>query len=282
MIIQEAVLPISLQLALLDNEGLAWKRIFGTRRSKTLRNRARAWSKFRLWLVAYKARIWPEAIADPIAYVEEAILQGCSVSFPNEFHAALSLLEQVGRVPDDVRISEDALWISHMGSWNEELQSRGGAGRGPANPYTVAIMIALEIFVQEDHNPIFLKLVAWVMLFAIWASMRVDDIQNILPETVRLSTRGLSARLSQTKTTGPGRVHGQVRVFVKRSVSLTGINWIELGVNLLASDDLCFPRDYLVPAPNQTWMGFRNKLLEPPQLANYFRVVHEAWEAKAR
>ena len=33
------------------------------------------------------------------------------------------------------------------------------------------------------------------------------------------------------------------------------------------------PRDYLVPAPTENWQAMRKKLVEPPQLSNYFRMV---------
>ena len=42
-ILEEARLPVVSHIAMLDNPNKAWSRIFGARRSKTLRNRFRAW-----------------------------------------------------------------------------------------------------------------------------------------------------------------------------------------------------------------------------------------------
>ena len=103
--------------------------------------------------------------------------------------------------------------------------------------------------------------------------MRVDDIQCVMPETMRLSPRGFSVRMSHTKTTGPGKIHGQVHAFVHRSITLTGHDWMEEGLQLLRHESAIFPRDYLVPAPTADWHAMRKKLMEPPQLANYFKMV---------
>ena len=94
-----------------------------------------------------------------------------------------------------------------------------------------------------------------------------------MPETMRLSPRGFSLKMARTKTTGPGKIHGQIHVFVHRSVTLTGHDWIEEGMQLFRSDTAVFPRDYLVPAPTGNWQAMSKKLVEPPQLANYFRMV---------
>ena len=45
-IIKEAVLPVTVQIDLLQDPNRAWVRIFGSRRSKTLRNRLKAWQRF--------------------------------------------------------------------------------------------------------------------------------------------------------------------------------------------------------------------------------------------
>lgn len=103
--------------------------------------------------------------------------------------------------------------------------------------------------------------------------MRVDDVQNILPESLKLSTRGLTVRLARTKTTGSDKLHGQISAFVARDISITGHDWLLDGVQMFKDESAMFPRDYLVPAPNAAFTGFRKKLVEPAQLANYFRMV---------
>ena len=271
-ILEEACLPVSLQIVELEKPETAWIRIWGSRRSKTLRNRFRAWSRFRAWMIATYGLVWPKNVTQVINFVEELIDFGCPISFPGEFVAALTLLEQVGKVLESNRISSDPLLGEHLKSWKMTLVNNSG-GRGPARPYTTAILIALELFTNNSEIDVYFRFVSWLMLLAHWASLRVDDIQNIQPETVRLSTRGLSFRLSRTKTSGPGRLHGAIHGFVARDISITGEDWMTSGILALQRDDMKFPRDYLIPGPAKSYSGFIPKVVEPPELANYFRMV---------
>ena len=244
VLIKEACLPVVYQIEQLDNQNIAWERIFGSRRSKTLRNRYRSWNKYRMWLVATTGVVWPRDIRDLVNYIEEMLQVGAPMSLHGELQASLVLLEQVGRVPESRQLSRDVTWKSHLSSWDVE-QEKGCRPRGAAPPFTVAILIALELTVCNIDIEFYRRAVSWIMLVATWASMRTDDVQRVAPETLRLSNRGFSMRMARTKTTGPGKLHGQIFAFVRRDVSLTG----------------------------KDWTSFRRKLLEPPQLANYFRMV---------
>ena len=99
-----------------------------------------------------------------------------------QLHAALTVLEQIGRVPEDKRCSNDPTWLSHMSSWKLELETNSRVPR-QAKPYTVAILVSLEIFILDNEQELYFRFIAWVMLLACWTSLRVDDIQNVLPET---------------------------------------------------------------------------------------------------
>ena len=168
----------------------------------------------------------------------------------------------VGRVPEGEQLSRDSLSRYRISAWKVELDGRGEP-RGAAQPYSVAILIALELVLGDTDQSFSRRLMAWTMLIGVWGCMRVDDIQSVAPESVRVSSRGLTMRLSRSKTIGLGKLHGQVHAFVRR----------DIGVELLQSDSLMFPRDYLIPAPHTSWTACRKKILEPPQLANHFRMV---------
>lgn len=271
-IISEAGLPVVYQVQQFDDPNKAWKRIFGARRGKTLRNRFRSWCKYRQWLVAYAGILWPRSVADLVNYIEECIHFGCALSIHTELQASLVLLERCGRVPECNQLSMDPTWKAHLQSWSQEL-STNSRPRGSAPPYTVSILLALELFVMDVQRDYYARVIAWTILVATWGCMRVDDIQCVMPETMRLSPRGFSVRMSRTKTTGPGKIHGQVHAFVHRSITLTGHDWMEEGLQLFNHESAIFPRDYLVPAPTADWHAMRKKLVEPPQLANYFRMV---------
>ena len=164
-VLKEACLPVTFQLELLQDPNRAWVRIFVSRRSKTVRNRLRAWQKFRSWFIAFSGEVWLKTIAPLVAYVEERIDEGCSFSRPSELHAALTILEQIGRVAEDKRCSNDATWLAHMSSWKLELEASARAPR-PAKPYTVAVLVSLEVFVMDVEQDLYVRFVAWTMLVA--------------------------------------------------------------------------------------------------------------------
>ena len=90
MLIKEACLPCQLCIKLNSlTIRTAWERIFGSRRSKTLRNRFRAWNKYRIWLVASTGVVWPRDIRDLVYYIEEMLQVGAPMSLHGELHASL-------------------------------------------------------------------------------------------------------------------------------------------------------------------------------------------------
>ena len=271
-IVKEAFLPVTFQLELLQDPSRAWIRGFGNRRSKTWRDRLRAWQKFRSWYLACAGLVWPKGIAPLVAYVEERIDEGCSYSCLGELQAALTVFEQVGRVAEDKRCSNDATWLAHLASWKLELETKSGVPK-PAKPYTVAFLVSLEVFVLDEEQDTYFRFIAWTMLLACCTSMRVDDIQNVLPETLKVSRRGFTARLARTKTSGPGKLHGQLPIFACREITLMGHDWIAAGLEFTKLESFVFPRDYLVPAHNDARDGFYPKLVEPPALSNLMRMV---------
>ena len=161
--------------------------------------------------------------------------------------------------------------IPHLASWQAEFE-RNSKPRESAQPYTVAIIVSLELFVMDESKDFYKRVIAWAMLVCCWCCMRVDDLQSVRPETLRASTRGLIMRMNRTKTTGAGKIHGHVHAFVERGVGFTGNGWLEEGFNLMKHDSAIFPRDHSIPEPNRAWSGFSRKLVQPP-LANYFRMV---------
>ena len=138
--ITEAGLPVVNQILQLDDPNKAWKRVFGARRGKTLRNRFRSWSRYRLWLVAYAGVVWPRSLADLVNYVEECIQVGCAITLHTELQAALVLLERTGRVLECNQLSLDPTWKSHLQSWSVEL-SANSRPKGSAPPYTFHFLL---------------------------------------------------------------------------------------------------------------------------------------------
>ena len=72
-LMKHVFLHVVSHIAMLDNPNKAWSRVFGARRSKTLRNRFRAWIKVRSWLVAYNGQVWPKSVSDMVNFMEDSI-----------------------------------------------------------------------------------------------------------------------------------------------------------------------------------------------------------------
>ena len=53
--------------------------------------------------------------------MQHRIDEGCGKSVPESFHISLSLIEQLGRVPEGERLSDEQLWKSHVRAWTAEL-----------------------------------------------------------------------------------------------------------------------------------------------------------------
>ncbi|CAE7840724.1 unnamed protein product [Symbiodinium sp. CCMP2592] len=269
-IMQEAQLPVCKVLAGVSNAEEAWPRLFGTRRSKTLRNRFRAWDKFREWLLYSRGRSYPEGVADVLDYANERFQEGCGKTVLESLQASLSVIEGVGRVPSTQQISQDPTWQAQLKSYTADLVSAAPPEQ-PASMLTVAIVLACEIFVCTPGEPSYLRALGFVCLLMVWGSLRADDVQGLLPQTMLLDERGLSIDLARSKTTGPDKRTHTVKVFVERSISLTGHDWLKVGYALWKDFD--FERDYLVLKANEGFTEPLEKSVPSSTVALYFRKV---------
>ena len=64
-------------------------------------------SKVRSWLVAYNGQVCPKSVSDMVNSLEDSIAMGSTISLVKETQAALTVLEQVGRVPEANQICRD-------------------------------------------------------------------------------------------------------------------------------------------------------------------------------
>ena len=151
----------------LQDPDKAWNRLFGARRANTLRNRVRAWHRFRDWLVATHNRVWPDSAIDLINYVEEARLETPAKSLPGELQASLVVLETCG---ESMRGIISPVISCGCNTWRVgEVEAETGM-RPPksAQPYTVAMIISLELSVLDVEISFYQRLISWVILLSSW------------------------------------------------------------------------------------------------------------------
>ena len=267
-----AELPVVTMIQETDDQQRAWCRIFGSRRAKTLRNRATTWKRFYAWLLLNRARHWPTKLGDVVDYLEGRIEDGCGPAAPQGLMGALALLETVGRVTDLAKLSRDRTLLDTIKNMQMQLQT-GAAPRRPARPYLISSIIGLEILVCCPDYCNYARLIGWVMLLMCWMVLRADDVQWIDPTRMHMSGTCVRMILRRTKTTGPGRRAVEVPAYVARDASLSGEDWLGRGWELYHSDVFRNDRDYFLPSPNKDWSGGARKFLSLQNLNSYMRYV---------
>ena len=269
-IIQEAKLPLQQQLAGVSQPEEVWTRIFGTRRSKTLRNRLKSWLPFRAWLECVHGVMWPTSVRQLIDYSNERYQNECGKTVLNSFQASLAVLEQVGKVAEPDRLSNDVTWQAHLKSLTADLVSEQRPVQ-QAPMLTVAMVVSLELHVGRDDEPEYCRAIAFVALIAVYGSMRMDDLQGLLPASMKLTAQGFRATLGRTKTTGADRRHKEVSVFVSRQAGLSGFDWLGVGYAIWKKYDQ--PRDFLVLTARDDWKGPTRHFAKSEVVAGYVREV---------
>ena len=268
-----AGLPSISRIQAMDDSAAAWVRAFGSRRGSTLKNRALAWEPFFRWLEQAEGRTWPSGANSVLQYLQERFNGGTlRKTTPSAFLASLYLLEQVGQVATEHRLSTDALVDAAVKSWSSELEA-GAKPVRKAPQFTVAILLALEMTLARATVESGLRYACFMVLIMIWSALRCDDLQNIDSASVTLSQLGLKFNILRAKTSGPGKKQGTLQGFVLRGVSLSGYDWLAAGTALLQSDEFKFPRDFLCVHLDDTWQVASRDFLEPEGVAALVRAV---------
>ena len=270
--ILEAGLPVVSMIQETEDQKKGWCRIFGSRRAKTLRNRATTWKRYYIWLVLNRVRHWPKQLGDVTDYLEGRLEDGCGPTAPQGLMGALALLETVGRVDDKDKLSKDRTLLDYVRNMQMELQT-GAPPKRPAKPYLISSIIGLELLVCSPEYCNYTRLLGWVMLLMCWMVLRADDVQWIDPSRMHMNGTCVRMILRRTKTTGPGRRAVEVPAYVARDASLSGEDWLGRGWELYHSDVFQSDRDYFLPGPNREWSGGARKYLSVQNLNSYMRYA---------
>ena len=269
---KEAGLPVVKIMEDSEDPTKSWGRVFGTRRAKTLRNRATVWKKFYTWLQLTRCRSWPEKLGDVVDYLEGRIADGCGPTVPQNVLGALALMESVGRVEDSRKLTKDRTLLETVRNMQMELQL-GSEPKKQAKPPLISMLIGLELMVGDNSYKQYEQLIAWVSLLMVWMTLRADDVQWIDPSRMHLDGICLKVVLTRTKTTGAGRRAVEVPAFVARDASISGEDWLGRGWDLFRSEAFHWDREYFLPAPSKDWERGARKFLSTEALNSYLRYV---------
>eukprot|EP00435_Cladocopium_sp_Y103_P036749 s3393_g9.t1 len=217
-VIKQAKLPVVQLVNTLDDPAAGWLHLFAARRANMLKNRYKSWKPFQTWLQLHRGVSFPQSCKDVIDFMQSRVDDECGKTVPESFSVALNLIETLGRVPEDEQISRDPLWTGHVKAWTAELAAESPP-RKPAEMYTVAMLVSLEILVCVEDEFIFKRALAWVILVMVWGALRCDDVQSVLPHRSMLSNFGLKLVLGKTKTSGPDKPQKEVMAHIYRTVN---------------------------------------------------------------
>ena len=229
--LEEANLPVVKIARATSNPNEILRRAFGTRRMKTLRNRARTWAKVREWLIMFFGEVFPRDAADMLEYLLFLVQEDASKGRLQDTASALAVLEEAGQVASDMKISGTMLWVQGVKSRLAEIElGKTQVKRAP--PPSVGMLISLELSVASLDLEEYFRAMAWVILLCAWGCLRLADLEGLDPNRLSLGSRGLRGVLVRTKTTGPGKQVKETPIFLSRRLSLTGVDWMRIGFDL--------------------------------------------------
>ena len=123
---------------------------------------------------------------------------------PEGIAAMISFFEKAGAVLGPDRLSAHPLWLSAVRDTAARLAVDAPAPKKAAM-FPAVFIVAMESAVHDAHYPLFKRFVAWVRLLKVWAALRSDDTEGMVPQELRLTDAGLEGVLERSKTSGPGR-----------------------------------------------------------------------------
>ena len=265
-VLKEARMPIWLTAKQCADPAAMLRHCAGRARAKTMRQRVRHWSRIMRWLrVAQPTLVRPDeaAIAE---YLEMLFQEPCSRTVPQSVLEAIAFVEERGGLPKEERVSMSEVINSMVADMTLRLSTFAPLTK-KAPQLLSSIIMALELYVEEEDKPKYKRCYAWTKLLRLWTAMRADDVQGLLPHTMVMQQRGLEAVLDRTKTSGPGRKIRWLNVFVAREAFLVSGTWLQTGYDLWQTPEMDFKRDYLVPVPEATMEAVSHKKAEYPDMA---------------
>jgi len=262
-------LPIVKTINSTANPGDAWRSLFGRRRAKTLRNRARAFKRLCDWLYHSKGYSHPQSVSDVIDYMEQLAGVDAGKTVIDSLAASLALIETLGGVADNDMFSKNKLFQEACKFWKVRMGLNHTAVK-KAEIFFVSMIISLELRVTEVQVPDFQRAMAWLLLVMHWGCMRLDDVVGIDVTRLSLTDVALKGILVRTKTSGPGRPVTELPFFVSRKATLAGVDWVRMGYLIWKSDAWSYRRDHFPLCPNKQQDGPISKPMTPPLMQSFF------------
>ena len=249
----EAQAPILAQLELSCDPRRALLGVIGKTRMNTAAKYLRHWVLYRDWLQVEKGYPWPRSVSDLIDYLFVLRDKPCYPTIPQTWYQATCWIFHKGGFEGEAFLPGKSLLTENLNKLILDL----GQNQQPtlqAARYPIGVLAALEIYVADKERLPFKRLIAASMLFRAWGTLRLDDLQHMRRNTLRLVGDLLTTELSCTKTTGPGKRVRQLPVAVSSDAQILPMQWVAVFLELL-QEHLPSDKDFLLENPTRDFKG---------------------------
>ena len=250
--------PTPIGSMLLDNPGTA--QLLGAgRRATTLRSRVRLARRYLAWLSVSFEVTFPTRLDHMVDYLKARASEPCTRGTLKNTHRSFTFLEETAGTVKNENVTESAVYKLIY----SELLSQAAPGRQTkqAPRLLVSMVSALELLVTNEKELPYIRLYGWWTLLQCWATLRFDDHRGIEYGTIKVTTAGLQAKLTRSKTTGKDKAVLCRPIVVDSSCFVATSTWLEEGWRVMRQI-ASFERDYLLPAPSKNFRGCRRMELK--------------------
>ena len=166
-------------------------------------------------------------IQDRIRIAEQRATEPCGPSFFDSLMQATKFMETAGGIKEDEQIS-NMPWLQGQMA---ELKSSAipTKQRGSANRLFLSMTKAMENMVMDTEEQQYVRMFAWLVLIMWWSTLRWDDTQWMVQDSMELSERGFKAEFRRTKTTGKDKKVSIAFVVVSAKAWLSAPEWLAKG-----------------------------------------------------
>ena len=223
--------PVSLELVRTSDPQRAVEGIAGKSRAATLKKRIRDWERFAGWLDFECGVKWPTEPSQLVNYLFFLADAPCARTVPLSFLSSLRWFEARAGFPVGSRFCENQLVLRNVEHVTSLLDTEGFLTR-KAVRFSMAMVISLELMVEDTTENKVVRLGAWCRLLKVYGVMRSDDLQRIRPEDFELREAGVVGVLRRTKTTGPGKRVRVLPLLIPREAWLAVDSWARTGYKI--------------------------------------------------
>ncbi len=224
----------------------------GGRRASTLRTRARAWKAFQRYMSSTSGRLHPRSAADALDYLQSRAAEPCSKAVIKHLKSLFTFLDQVTN--SSPPLMTDRLLAAAFKETLSRAPARREGDAVQAARYPVKVVALMEMFVADECQDAYLRILAWWTLLGAWSTMRFDDHRGLPNDAFRRADGGTTFDLVRSKTTGPDK-GAQLRPgFICDEAYIEVEGWFNIGL-ALCTVAMPFTRDYWLCVPSSDLSG---------------------------